>query len=146
MPRYSTALIGLVLSAGVMLGQSPAQRYTPPTAPPAPDAVGVLLRLVGLTLVTLLICGGLIWWARRAGKAKLVAPNTAGRLVLDGQLALDTRGKLILIRVDGQPVVVTTDATGLRSIVPLQERFDAVLSDEINEPVTPKLGKPGVTS
>jgi hypothetical protein len=35
--------------------------------------------------------------------------------------------------VDGHPVVVTTDVTGLKSIVPMQPSFDAAL-DEVAEP------------
>ena len=107
----------------------PLAEYTPPS-PPALDPVQVLLRLVALTLVTLLICGGVIWWARRAGRVRAAAGNAAGRLKLDGQIPLDGRSTLHVVRVDGHPVVVTTDATGLRSIVPLAERFEAALEVE----------------
>ena len=113
--------------------QSDAFPYTPPTAPPPPDLFGVLLRLGGLTLLTLVICGGVIWWARRATRKRLLAANTGGRLTLEGSLPLDARNAVHLLRVDGHPVVVTTDATGLKSIVPVQPTFDAAL-DEAAEP------------
>lgn len=118
----------------ILLAQSSdAFTYTPPSAPPAPDLFGVVLRLVGLTVITLLLCGGVIWWARRATRKRLLAANTGGRLVLAGSLPLDARNALHLIRVDGHPVVVSTDAAGLKAIVPLQVTFDAAL-DAVAEP------------
>jgi flagellar biogenesis protein FliO len=111
-----------------------AFEYTPPTAPPAPDLFGVLLRLGGLTVLTLLLCGGVIWWARRATRKRLLAANSSGRLVLVGNLPLDARNAVHLIRVDGHPVVVTTDATGLKAILPVQPTFDAVLDDTADAP------------
>jgi flagellar biogenesis protein FliO len=111
------------------IGRPPAV-YIPPQPAPALDPVQVLFRLVALTLVTLLVCGGVIWWARRAGRVRAAAGNAAGRLKLDGQIPLDGRSTLHVIRVDGHQVVVTTDATGLRSIVPLAERFEAALVEE----------------
>jgi len=94
----------------------------------------VVSRLVGLTVITLLVCGGVIWWARRATRKRMLAANTAGRLVLEGRLPLDARSAIHLIRVDGHPVVVTTDATGLKSIVPVQPTFDAALDAAEPEP------------
>lgn len=111
------------------IGKPPVE-YTPPQPAAALDPVQVLLRLVALTLVTLLICGGVIWWARRAGRVRAAAGNAAGRLKLDGQIPLDARSTLHVIKVDGLQVVVTTDATGLRSIVPLAERFEVALADQ----------------
>lgn len=130
MRRLAAGMLALFLSAGVLFAE-PGTAYSPPTAPPPIDPINVLLRLVGLTLLTLVVCGGLIWWVRRAGAGKMAKANGGGRMVLDGQLLLDGKSKVTLIRVDGKPVVVTTDSTGLRSIVPLQERFDTVLDDEV---------------
>ena len=131
------AVIALVLPA---VAQSPIQ-YTPPTAPPPPDLFGAALRLVGLTALTLVICGGVIWWARRATRKQLIAANTDGRLVLEAKLPLDARNALHLIRVDGHPVVVTTDATGIKSIVPLQPTFDAALDEAADPEPTPAPGR-----
>lgn len=128
MRTLAFALTAVLLSVLPAFAQtSETVPYTPPTAPPPPDLLGVLLRLGGLTLLTLVICGGFIWWARRATRKRLLATNADGRLVLSGRLPLDARTAVHLLRVDGHPVVVTTDASGLRSIVPLQPTFDAAL-------------------
>jgi hypothetical protein len=126
---FPCALLAAVTFTLPAFAESAAFPYTPPDAPPAPDLFGVLLRLLALTALTLVICGGVIWWARRATKKRLLAGNTDGRLVLEARLPLDARTALHLIRVDGHPVVVTTDASGLKSIVPMQPTFDAALND-----------------
>jgi len=131
---FAFALLALLALAFPVAAQSSAFPYSPPTAPPPPDLFGVALRLVGLTVITLLVCGGVIWWARRATRKRMLAANTAGRLVLEGRLPLDARSAIHLIRVDGHPVVVTTDATGLKSIVPVQPTFDAALDAAEPEP------------
>ena len=127
MRPFAFALLILFALAFPVTAQSSAFPYSPPTAPPPPDLFGVVLRLVGLTVITLLVCGGVIWWAKRATRKRLLAANTGGRLVLEGHLPLDARNAIHLLRVDGHPVVVTTDATGLKSIVPMQPTFDAAL-------------------
>lgn len=129
MRPYALASFALFTVALPAFADSSAFPYTPPTAPPAPDLGGVLLRLGGLTVLTLLLCGGVIWWARRAARKRLLAPNTSGRLVLEARLPLDARNAVVLLRADGHPVIVTTDATGLRSIVPVQPSFDTALAD-----------------
>lgn len=133
---FVLALLALLTLAFPVAAQSGAFQYTPPTAPPPPDLFGVVLRLVGLTIITLFVCGGVIWWARRATRKRLLAANTGGRLVLEGRLPLDARNAIHLIRVDGHPVVVTTDATGLKSIVPMQPTFDAALDAVEPDPPT----------
>ena len=129
------ALFVLLLFSLPAFADSEAFPYTPPTAPPPPDILGAIVRLVGLTVITLLICGGVIWWARRATRKRLLATNTAGRLVLVGSLPLDARNAVHLLKVDGHPVIVTTDALGLKSIVPMAPAFDVAL-DEVLEPGT----------
>jgi flagellar biogenesis protein FliO len=140
MIRLAYSVLGVLVTFGSLSAQTPEGplSYTPPTAPPPPDPFGVLIRLFGLTAVTLLICGGVIWWAKRARQTRLLAANTSQRLKSEGQLALDARSVLHVIRVDGQQVVVTTDTSGLRSIVPLQEPFEAVLDEMADQmPLTP---------
>lgn len=134
MRPFAFALLASLALAVPAFAESDAFPYSPPTAPPAPDLFGVLLRLGGLTALTFAICGGVIWWARRATRKRLLAANTAGRLVLEGSLPLDARNAVHLLRADGHPVVVTTDATGLKSIVPMQPSFDAALEDVADEP------------
>lgn len=100
--------------------------YTPPAAPAPPDLAGLVLRLFGLTAALLVVCGCVMWFARRAGRPGDLK-NNAGRLQHEGSLVLDRRCALHIVRVDGQAVAVTTDATGLRSLVLLSEPFDDAL-------------------
>lgn len=115
----------------LLLGADGGLAYEPPTAPPPPDAAGLVVRLFALTAVALAACGGVVWLARRAGRANRPAtdPGAAGRLVLDGTLALDRRCSVHLVRADGHTVAVTTDATGLRSLVLLSEPFQTMLDE-----------------
>jgi hypothetical protein len=103
--------------------------YTPPAAPAPPDMVGLVFRLVGLTLGLLALCGVVLYFARRATQPKGLKGDGGGRLVLESSLVLDRRSSLHIIRVDGQTVAVTTDATGLGSMVLLSDPFDAALED-----------------
>lgn len=127
--RLASILI-LLLIVGNAFAQ-PLEPYTPPSAPPPIDPIGLLFRLVGLTAITLVVCGGGIIAARRFGRTKIGNANNAGRLVHDGTLALDRRASLHAIRVDGQRVVVAVDATGLRSLTLISEPFEAVLAEEL---------------
>ena len=61
--------------------------YSPPAAPPPPDPLSLLFRLVGLTALTLAICGGLIWLTRRYTRP--ASGPTNGRLVLESSLTLN---------------------------------------------------------
>ncbi|HEV3437248.1 MAG TPA: flagellar biosynthetic protein FliO [Gemmata sp.] len=104
-------------------------KYTPPTAPVAPNPANLLLRLIGLTAALLVLCGVVIWLAKRGNRLTNTKGNSAGRLRHEGTLALDRRSAVHLIWVDGQTVAVTTDASGLRSIVVLSEPFDKALDE-----------------
>lgn len=146
MTRFAVSAVAAAVAACSAQAQSPLQ-YAPPTAPPPIDPVGVLVRLVGLTVLTLAVCGGVIWWARRAQRAGPKMTGASDRLTAAGQLALDPRCTLHLLRVDGRPVVVTTGPTGVRAIVPLREQFEQVLADEaVPEEAVPPGPPPAVTS
>jgi hypothetical protein len=95
----------------------------------SPDPANLLLRLIGLTAALLVLCLGVIWWARRSTRLIAAKGNASGRIVLEGSLTLDRRSAVHVIRVDGQSVAVTTDASGLRSIVILSEPFEQVLAE-----------------
>lgn len=98
--------------------------YTPPGPPTAADPFGLLVRLVVLTSILLGLCAAVWWAARRANRPKLPADAAASkRIRLEGRLALDRRCTLFSLRVDGHPIAVSTDASGLRSIVLLSETF-----------------------
>ena len=118
--------LALVLSAAAPAAAADLT-YAPPAAPAAPDAAGLVLRLVGLTSALLAVCGGVMWCARRATRPADPKGDGGGRLRHEGSLVLDRRCAVHLVRVDGQTVAVTTDATGLRSVVLLSEPFDAAL-------------------
>lgn len=98
-----------------------------PAAPPAPpDAAGLVFRLFALTAALLTACAAVVWLARRAARPpELKGDGT--RLKHEASLPLDRRSAVHLVTVDGQTVAVTTDATGLRSLVLLSEPFDAAL-------------------
>lgn len=101
--------------------------YAPPAAPAPPDMVGLVFRLVGLTLGLLALCGVVLYFARRALGPKGLKGDGGGRLLHEGSLVLDRRSAVHIVRVDGLTVAVTTDATGLGSMVLLSEPFDAAL-------------------
>ncbi|MBX9625304.1 MAG: hypothetical protein K2X82_15970, partial [Gemmataceae bacterium] len=67
--------------------------------------------------------------ARRANRPPAAPAGSAGRLVLDGTLPLPRRCAVHLVKADGHAVAVTTDATGLRSMVLLSEPFQTVLDE-----------------
>jgi hypothetical protein len=124
------ALLALVPAAFAAESPAPASAipaYTPPPVPGAPDPLNLLLRLLGLTAGLLVLCIVVFLFARRAQRRTGLTKNAAGRLRHEGTLALDRRSAVHLISVDGQAVAVTTDASGLRSIVVLSEPFEQEL-------------------
>lgn len=132
MTRAALALVALWALPAVALAVPPGLEYAPPAPPAPPSSAGLVFKMVALTALVLCVCGGVLWFARRAG-AQPVGPGPAGRMSLEGSLALDRRSTLHLVRVDGLTVAVTTDATGLRSLVLLSEPFGDML-DATAEP------------
>jgi hypothetical protein len=116
-----------------------ALKYTPPEVPAAPDPAGLLFRLIGLTAGLLVLCGVVIWMAKRGNKLAGLKGDGGGRIRHEGSLNLDRRSAVHIIRVDEQTIAVTTDASGLRSVVVLSEPFERVL-EEAEENAQP-LGK-----
>jgi len=117
-----------------LLFAAQALEYTPQPAPAPPDAVGLVFRLFALTAAILAVCAGVVWFARRAARPADLKGDGGGRLTHEASLSLDRRSALHLVTVDGQTVAVTTDATGLRSLVLLSEPFDAALEAAAGEP------------
>jgi hypothetical protein len=103
--------------------------YTPPASPPPPDPAGLVLKLFLLTAGTIGACAGVVWLARRTNRPPAVPADSAGRLVLEGSLPLPRRCSVHLVKADGHTVAVTTDATGLRSMVLLSEPFQTMLDE-----------------
>lgn len=133
--RHTLLAAALVLWAAAPALAAPADLdYNPPAAPTPPDAAGLVVRLVGMTAALLVLCGGVLWYARRATRQAAPKGDGGGRLKYDGALPLDRTSTLHLIRADGQTVAVTTDATGLRSVVVLSEPFESALAAAGAEP------------
>ncbi len=114
-----------------------ALEYTPAPPPAPPDAAGLVLRLFALTAALLAACAAVVWLARRAARPADLKGDGGGRLKHEASLPLDRRSAIHLVTVDGQTVAVTTDATGLRSLVLLSEPFDAALEAARGAPSGP---------
>lgn len=103
--------------------------YTPPAPPAPPDMVGLVFRLIGLTLGLLALCAVVLYFARRATRPKGLKGDGGGRLRHESSLALDRRCTLHIIQADGAAIAITTDASGLQSMMLLSEPFDTALED-----------------
>lgn len=114
-------------------GTGPGLPYSPPTPPTPPDPLGLVVRLVVMTAGLLALCAGVIYLNRRVNKPA-TATDPTGRIQPEGTLALDRNCAVHILRVDGQSVAVTTDATGLRSIVLLSEPFETALANAEQNP------------
>lgn len=125
MTRTFFALAALVLSAAPALAGG--FEYAPPTAPGPPDVSGLIVRLGLITAALVGLCVGVLWFARKANRPAGGTGDGDGRIKLEGTLALDRTCAVHLIAVDGLTVALTTDASGLRSMVVLSEPFDAAL-------------------
>lgn len=123
------AVVPTAFAADAPAGPSAIPIYTPPPVPGAPDPFNLLLRLLGLTAGLMVLCIVVLLIARRVQRRPGLEKNAAGRLKHEGTLALDRRSAVHLISVDGQSVAVTTDASGLRSIVVLAEPFEQELQE-----------------
>jgi hypothetical protein len=127
------ALVLALATASPLLANPTGLEYTPPAAPAPPDAVGLVFRLTALTAGLLAVCAGLVWFARRAARPTNLKGDGGGRLRHEASLVLDRRSAVHLVSVDGQTVAVTTDATGLRSVVLLSEPFETALETAVAE-------------
>jgi hypothetical protein len=127
-PRRAILAAALALAtAAPVLANSAGLDYAPPAAPAPPDTAGLVLRLGALTAALVAVCGAVIWFARRANRPTGLKGDGGGRLRHEASLALDRRSAVHLVSVDGQTVAVTTDATGLRSLVVLADPFETAL-------------------
>ncbi len=136
-----SVLLLLGTAASVAFAGPPAGlEYSPPQAPPPPDGAGLLARLVTITLGLLALCGVVLWCARRVAQPR--ALKRSPRLRRTASLPLDRRSSLHLIAADEYTIAVTTDATGLRSMVLLSETFDDVLAGVSPPPEQPEAVPP----
>jgi flagellar biogenesis protein FliO len=132
--------LGIVWFAlSVRTQAAPLEPYIPPAPPMAPNPIDLLIRLVGLTVVTLTACCLGMIWAKRIGRVSTSNAN-ANHLRLEGTLILERRASLHAIRVDGQRVIVAVDNTGIKSLTSIAEPFEDTLHAVIhaaNEPPHP---------
>lgn len=127
MTRTSLALAALLAFCAPALAGGGLE-YSPPAAPAAPDLGALVTRLVLLTVALVGLCFAVLWFARRANRPAGGTGDGGGRLILEGTLPLDRTSAVHVVTADGLQVAVTTDATGLRSLVLLAERFDDALA------------------
>ncbi|MBP3960897.1 hypothetical protein J8F10_37220 [Gemmata sp. G18] len=150
MTRTFVALaVSLGTAAPLFAGPTSGFEYTAPTTPAAPDFGALVLRLVLMTVVLVGLCVLVLGLARRANRPAGGTGDGGGRVKHEGTLALDRVCAVHMLTVDGQTVAVTTDATGLRSMVVLAEPFDAALNaatepDVETEPAPPAPVAPAV--
>lgn len=140
--RFLLGSVTALALAGRAFAQPLVEAYSPPSAPAPPDAMGLLFRLVGLLALTLVICGGILLWARRLNRVAGADATGSPRLRKKSSVALDARCAVHLVEVDGQTVAVTTDATGVRSMALLSEPMDAIEMEEPAAPVDGTLAGP----
>ncbi len=152
-PLALVALLAIV--AGVVLPQlAPAEapaapskdeskgkgdlRYTPPTWPEPPSYGAMFLRLgLGTTLV-LGLCVATLWGGKRWLAKLAPAPRTTGEMKLVESLPLGNRCALHLVQIASKQILVGADASGIRTVVPLSEAFEAVLNEtQPEEPAAP---------
>ena len=138
-PQFLLGSAAALALAGRACAQPLVEAYSPPSAPAPPDAMGLLVRLVGLLALTFVICGGILLWARRLNRVAGADATGSPRLRKKSSVALDARCAVHLVEVDGQTVAVTTDATGVRSMALLSEPMEAM---EMEEPAAPVEGVP----
>jgi hypothetical protein len=129
MRGFAVLITLLTLAVVPVLGQAnPDLKYTPPSAPNTVDATNLIVRLVALVGVLLMLCLGVLWYARNSRKVPTPHTTPSSLMELQGTLLLDRRAALHMLRVDGHDVAVTTDASGLKSVVVLTEPFDPTLT------------------
>jgi len=116
--------------------------YTPPSMPEAPDAKGMLTRLGLATAGVLALCVGSLWVARRWLGPGSPHAATAKHLRLTETLSLGNRCALHLVQVGNRQVLIAADPSGLKSVVPLNESFDAELLSLTNTDATPSTPAP----
>lgn len=128
MYRFWTLTVFLVLVANTLWAQtaqksapsSPDLVYTPPPAPTPPSVTSLLLKLIGMTVFLLLVCAGLIIWAKRSQKTGKPGMKD-GELTYVATLHLDHKNQIHLLDAEGLPVLIGTDLVGIKAVTPLEE-------------------------
>ena len=92
----------------------------------APGVEAMLVKLFAWTSVLLVLCAGIFWLSRRMQRPPVPGTKSGG-LEYIASAPLNRKCALHVIEANGQRMVVATDLTGIREIVPLTESFSTVL-------------------
>jgi flagellar biogenesis protein FliO len=120
------AVPALLLLLVAVAAEPVSAGYTPPQAPPAPDAGPLLLRLFGMTLFVLLLCAGVLWVVRRLGRPRLTGTGS-DKLKLLESAWLGRRCSLHLVRAGTCRVLIAVDPTGMKTCQLVDEDFAGFL-------------------
>jgi flagellar biogenesis protein FliO len=115
--------------------------FAPPAMPEVPSTQGMIVRLVSGTAIVLGLCVVTLWGVRRWLHPAMTNGTGVREMRLLETLQLGNRCSLHLVHLGKQPVLVGTDASGIKSIVPLATPFESALEDaeqgSIGEPLLP---------
>ncbi len=145
--RPGCYVLAALLSCGLAIAAEPVGSefaYTPPQAPPAPDAWNLLLRLFGMTLFVLLICAAVLWGIRFARRPRLLRFTHPGRLRSLDEVALWGRCSVHLLEAGGHRVLIAIDGGGMKALHLVEDSFDAALAEVVDVPREPEPEKPTV--
>lgn len=118
-----------------------------PVAMPEPIDLGSLAtRLILGTVTVLVMCVVSLKFAKPWLAGGAMTPKATGELKIVDTLLLPNRSRVHLVEVRKRLLVVGIDATGLKSIQPLNEPFSAALSDFEHGPELTEFEKSTLTS
>jgi flagellar biogenesis protein FliO len=101
--------------------------YTPTAWPEPPNHSVVFLRLGLGTLAVLGLCAATLWTCKRWLRAGPFEAAPGAQLRRIESLALGNRCVVHLVHLANRPVLVGTDAGGIKTIVPLPDSFEQTL-------------------
>lgn len=99
-----------------------------PKSTEPPSLTGILARLMIGTVVVLALCGGTAWAVGRWVRGQQKSMN-AGPLKLVASLPISRSVAVHLVRIGDQQIILGTDSSGLRSMLPLNESFEETLEE-----------------
>jgi flagellar biogenesis protein FliO len=105
-----------------------AKEFETPKTQDAPSLTGILVRLMLGTAVVLVLCGGTAWAVGRWVRGQQKSMN-AGPLKLVASLPVNRSVAVHLVRIGDQQIILGTDSSGLRSMIPLNDSFEETLEE-----------------
>jgi len=98
-------------------------KYEAPMPPAPPDLRSLVTRFVLATAAVLIACVACLWLARRWLSQNVPTGKADGRMKLVATVNLSSRSSLQLVDIEGQKVLVGSDASGIKTVTPLTESF-----------------------